>query len=181
MSLDIHLGKFNFCQSLAQSLTRTFLNSGHVVGFAGKHVARGQIQVVYALDPAGPLFSLDDPAGRVAPTDGVYVEIMHTNGGLLGFRQPIGQASFFPNFGRSQPGCGADIGGGCAHGRCAFLYAESINTAFSSVECSSFEEIDNDQCTPTGRTANMGGPVGNIGLTGNYFLVTNGESPFSQG
>lgn len=72
-----------------------FVNSGHIVGHIGKAVTLGRIQVVYALDPAGPLFSLDDPLNRVAPTDGVYVEIMHTNGGLLGFRQPIGQASFF--------------------------------------------------------------------------------------
>lgn len=49
----------------------------------------GRIQVVYALDPAGPLFNLDNP-DRVAHTDGVYVEVMHTNGGVLGFRQPIG-------------------------------------------------------------------------------------------
>jgi pancreatic triacylglycerol lipase len=133
------------------------------------------------LDPAGPLFSLNDPTDRVASTDGVYVEVMHTNGGLLGFREPIGQADFFPNFGRSQPGCGLDPAGSCAHLRTALFYAESITSRFTSRQCVSFEEIDNNQCTPTGVTASMGGPFGNIGLTGNFHLTTNAAAPFSQG
>jgi hypothetical protein len=29
----------------------------------------------------------------------VYVEIIHTNGGTLGFGEPIGQADFYPNGG----------------------------------------------------------------------------------
>lgn len=131
--------------------------------------------------PLGPLFNLDNPAERVAATDGVYVEIMHTNGGVQGFREPIGDASFFPNFGQTQPGCGADISGACAHERTVPLYAESINTVFTSTECQSFQQIANNQCTPTGRTARMGGPFGNIGLTGNYYLETNAASPFSRG
>lgn len=106
---------------------------------------------------------------------------MHTNGGQQGFREPIGQASFFPNFGRSQPGCGTDPAGACAHARTVFFYAESINTRFTAQECQSFAQIDNNQCTPTGRTANMGGPNGNIGLRGNFFLATNAASPFSRG
>lgn len=91
------------------------------------------------MSKAGPLFSLDDPNERVAPTDGVYVEVMHTNGGLLGFREPLGQADFFPNYGRTQPGCGADVSGQCAHARTVLFYAESINSPFTSHECSSFE------------------------------------------
>lgn len=130
---------------------------------------------------AGLLFSLDSPSERVTPTDGVYVEVMHTNGGLLGFREPIGQADFFPNYGRTQPGCGADVSGQCAHARTVLFYAESINWPFTSHECSSFEEIDNGSCTRTGRTALMGGPTGNIGLTGNFVVYTNEAAPFSMG
>lgn len=134
-----------------------------------------------SLDPAGPLFSLDRPDQRVAPTDGVYVEVIHTNGGLLGFREPIGQADFFPNFGRTQPGCGTDVTGACAHARSVFLHAESVTTVFTGHECSSFVEIDNEQCTRTGRTGRMGGPFGSVGLTGNFYLTTNDASPFSMG
>lgn len=70
---------------------------------AGKAVTRGRIQVVMSLDPAGPLFLLNNPATRVASTDGVYVEVIHTNGGVQGFLEPIGDSDFFPNFGSSQP------------------------------------------------------------------------------
>jgi pancreatic triacylglycerol lipase len=155
--------------------------SAHIAGISGKHVTRGRIQVVVALDPAGPLFFLNDPQGRVADSDAVYVEVMHTNGGVQGFREPIGQAGFFPNFGRSQPGCGADTAGVCAHARTVNLYAESISTVFTGHECVSFEEIDNNRCTRTGRTARMGGAFGSIGARGNFHLTTNAASPFSQG
>lgn len=84
---------------------------GHVAGLAGKNLNNGRIHAVIALDPAGPLFSFDDEITRVAPQDADYVEVIHTNGGLLGFDLPIGQADFYPNGGRTQPGCGADIVG----------------------------------------------------------------------
>lgn len=156
---------------------------GHAVGHAGKSVTRGRIQVVYALDPAGPLFYLDDPANRVDSSDGIHVEAMFTNSGTQGFTDPLGQVNFFPNFGRSQPGCGIDVIGACAHARTVLFYAESINTPFTSHECNSFDEIRNGQCTRTGRTALMGGvqPHGNVGLTGHFHLTTNAAAPFSQG
>lgn len=134
-----------------------------------------------ALDPAGPLFSLDNPAERLASTDAVYVEVIHTNAGLQGFREPIGHASFYPNFGRTQPGCGVDTSGSCAHERAVLFYAESINAVFTARECQSFDDIDNQRCTQTGRTASMGGPNGNVGLTGVFLLTTNAASPFTQG
>lgn len=158
-----------------------FYVSGHAVGIVGKSVSRGRVQVVYGLDPAGPLFYLNSPTERIDSTDGVYVEIMHTNGGTQGFREPLGHADFFPNGGRSQPGCGLDVGGPCAHARTVFLYAESINSRFTAQQCTSFDDVDNNRCTPTGVTANMGGPNGNIGLRGLFHLTTNAASPFSQG
>lgn len=155
---------------------------GQLVGIAGKALTRGTIQVVMSLDPAGPLFSINDPEGRVAPTDGVYVEVIHTNGGTLGFLQPIGQADFFPNFGSSQPGCGVDVSGQCAHERVNNFHAESIRTVFTGHECTSINDILNNQlCNPTGRKARMGGPWGSIGTVGNYVVTTNANSPFSTG
>lgn len=38
----------------------------------------------------------------------VYVEVLHTNAGLLGLAAPLGQADFYPNFLKTQPGCGLD-------------------------------------------------------------------------
>jgi len=174
--LHLHnLATFNRVHVIGFSL------GGQVAGLTGKAVTRGLIHVIVALDPAGPLFSLDDPNGRVAPTDGAYVEVIVTNGGLLGFLEPIGQVNIYPNFGRAQPGCGIDISGQCAHSRAHQLFAESINTIFTTHECSSFEEIANGQCTRTGRTTRMGGPSGNHGMSGNFYVTTNLSPPWSQG
>ncbi|CRK94028.1 CLUMA_CG007552, isoform A [Clunio marinus] len=154
---------------------------GQIAGLTGKQVRRGVIQVISAFDPAGPLFSLDNPNERIAPTDGVYVESIITNGGLLGFMEPISHATFYPNFGRVQPGCESDITGQCSHSRSTLLYAESINSMFTGQECSSFEEIRDGSCNPTGRTGRLGGPQGSIGQRGNFFMETNAVEPFSRG
>lgn len=144
-------------------------------------MTRGRVQKIVALDPAGPLFSINSPNERVDSSDGEYVEVIHTNYHMLGFREPIGHADFYPNFGRVMPGCEDDITGQCSHSRSTMYYAESITDRFTATECVSFDEIANQQCTPTGRTNILGGPVAKIGLTGLFFLPTNAEAPFSQG
>lgn len=108
-------------------------------------------------------------------------ETIHTNRGLQGIWEPIGQASFFPNYGQSQPGCGLDLLGSCAHHRVVQVFKESINSVFTAQECSSINDIDNFYCTPTGRYAQLGGPYGNVGLNGVYYLTTNDDAPFSRG
>lgn len=40
-----------------------------MAGLAAKKIVNGKLQAVIALDPAGPLFSVDEPEERVAPTD----------------------------------------------------------------------------------------------------------------
>lgn len=67
----------------------------HIAGLTGKRVTRGRVQAIYGLDPAGPLFSMGDAAGRLAAGDAIYTEMIATNAGALGFDQPIGQASFY--------------------------------------------------------------------------------------
>jgi pancreatic triacylglycerol lipase len=127
------------------------------------------------------LFQLSDPSNRITADDGAYVEVIHTNYHMLGFREPLGDADFYPNFGRVMPGCEDDVTGQCSHSRSTMYYAESITDTFTATECVSFEEIAEGRCTPTGRTSILGGPVAKIGLTGNYVLFTNAEAPFSQG
>lgn len=74
-------------------------NRAQVAGAAGKKT-RGLVHAVVALDPAGPLFSLDDPSNRVHHTDAEYVESIITDGGRLGFEHPIGHANFYVNWGK---------------------------------------------------------------------------------
>ncbi|XP_055528073.1 pancreatic lipase-related protein 2-like [Wyeomyia smithii] len=156
---------------------------GHVAANAGKGQG-GRLHTIISLDPAGPLFSAgqDD---ALSPQDAQYVETIMTNAGLLGIGVPLGQANFYPNGGRTQPGCGIDISGNCAHGLASTFYIESIGSTvpFRSTRCASHDEILEGVCTPSGPDANMGGEPSNHGrgVEGIFFLTTNAESPFAQG
>uniref|UniRef100_A0A182YJC7 Lipase domain-containing protein n=1 Tax=Anopheles stephensi TaxID=30069 RepID=A0A182YJC7_ANOST len=154
----------------------------HAAGNAGK-MQNGQLNTIIGLDPAGPLFSLSD-ADVMAPRDAQYTESIFTNAGLLGFDLPLSDSNFYPNGGRSQPGCGIDVSGNCAHSRAHELYAESVSTTigFRSTRCASHGEIVAGQCTPTGN-ANMGGEPSNQGrgVNGMFIVNTNGATPFAQG
>ncbi|XP_058840110.1 pancreatic triacylglycerol lipase-like [Topomyia yanbarensis] len=160
-----------------------FSLGAHVAGNAGKG-QRGLVNTIIALDPAGPLFSVGQETA-VSPTDGQYVETIMTNAGLLGINTVLGQANFFPNWGRTQPGCGTDTGGSCAHSRAPQFYAESISssTAFRAVRCANHEEMLEGICTPSGDDANMGGQPSNQGrgVSGVFHLSTRAEAPFALG
>lgn len=156
----------------------------HASGFVGKNL-QGDMRLgsIVALDAAFPLFNIDQPAQRVAITDADYVESMHTNAGLLGFDRPLGHANFYPNWGRSQPGCGVDVTGNCAHGRAYDYFGESIvtNVGFWARQCASYDDILNQSCTASGVDRKMGGePVENQ-ARGVYWLTTNRNSPFATG
>ncbi|XP_053685622.1 pancreatic triacylglycerol lipase-like [Sabethes cyaneus] len=160
-----------------------FSLGAHVAGNAGKG-QEGLVNTIIALDPAGPLFSPGQDTA-VSPTDGLYVETIMTNAGLLGIDTILGQANFFPNGGRIQPGCGEDTGGSCAHGRAPQFYAESISssTPFRATRCANHDEIIGGICTPSGDDANMGGQPSNYGkgVNGIFYLSTYSESPFAMG
>lgn len=71
----------------------------HIAGLTGKRVNQGRIQTIFALDPAGPLFSLNAPNERFAAGDAVYTEGIRTNAGGMGFAEPLAHADFYPNWG----------------------------------------------------------------------------------
>lgn len=80
-----------------------------VAAFIGKHVqvlTGKKLGRITAMDPAAPIFDLFDVPLRLHATDAKFVDIIHTDGGVLGFKYPIGTVDFFPNGGTSfQPGC----------------------------------------------------------------------------
>jgi pancreatic triacylglycerol lipase len=97
---------------------------------------------------------------------------------LLNF---IFHTAFYPNWGSSQPGCGVDVGGGCAHGRATFLYSESVNSPlFVSRQCAGYHEIVAQNCPGTGVTAILGGDNAKNDR-GVFFLETNDAAPFARG
>jgi pancreatic triacylglycerol lipase len=155
---------------------------GHVAGHTGKRTSGGRPQVIFATDPAGPLFSINAPAERLHSTDAVYTEAIHTNAGLLGFDQPITHASFYPNWGSTQPGCGVDASGACAHERSNLFYSESIRSnRFAARRCAAgYSAIVNRNCPTGGGTGTMGGNASKS-LSGVFFLETNSASPFARG
>lgn len=65
------------------------------------------------LDPASPIFKsqlLLQPNRKLDSSDAIYVDVIHTDGSGLfadgfGLLQSLGHADFFPNGGRTQPGC----------------------------------------------------------------------------
>lgn len=69
----------------------------------GKRIRSGRIGKIVGLDPAFPLFSIDEPEERLDVNDATYVETIHTS--RLGIFQPIGAVNFYPNGGKSQPDC----------------------------------------------------------------------------
>lgn len=108
----------------------------------------GRIGKIVGLDPAGPLFSFRNADSRLASTDAEYVETIHTNAGLLGIPDPIGDASFYPNGGSRQPGCGFDPFGICAHSRSIAYYLESIYNVekYWAVKCESWRDMRRGRC-----------------------------------
>jgi pancreatic triacylglycerol lipase len=104
----------------------------------------------------------------------------------LGLWGHTGDTTFFPNGGESQPGCGIDAAGICAHERSNIYLAESVITGtsrFFAMSCENLAQISSGVCTPTGPGRTMGGEPSNhgTGASGLYRLHTNSDSPFGQG
>ncbi|KAG5672839.1 hypothetical protein PVAND_002928 [Polypedilum vanderplanki] len=181
--------------TIAQFLNRLHINSlinldniivighslgSHVAANIGKQLTRGRLTAIFGTDPAGPLFSAGDTVDRLATEDAIYTEAIHTNAGNLGFDEPITHSSFYPNWGSSQPGCGIDLTGACAHERSNLFYAESVRSArFVARQCSGYQQILARNCPGIG-SGIMGGDIGKS-LRGVFFLQTNSASPFAQG
>uniref|UniRef100_A0A1I8M874 Lipase domain-containing protein n=1 Tax=Musca domestica TaxID=7370 RepID=A0A1I8M874_MUSDO len=155
----------------------------HVAGYAGKNVKRGKLEAIVGLDPAYPLYSYDSPSTRLASTDAKYVQTIQTNGNVKGFLKPIGTASFYPNWGRVQPGCGTDLDGVCSHGRCVSYYAEAIEGySFAPVyKCQSYDNIlDKTGCNVVDSSAQIGDPMQVKRVNGIFYFKTNSAAPFGQ-
>ncbi|XP_062555876.1 pancreatic triacylglycerol lipase-like [Armigeres subalbatus] len=156
----------------------------HIAGVVGKH-QHGQLNTIVGLDPAGPLFSVGN-SDILMRADAQYVETLCTNAGLLGFYKPLGDANFYPNGGHSQPGCGVDLIGWCAHARSWIYFAESVTNSlgFQATKCVSFEALMAGKCD-SGRSAiiRMGGEPSNHGqqLEGIFLVQTNSQAPFGKG
>ncbi|CAG9796750.1 unnamed protein product [Diatraea saccharalis] len=149
-----------------------FSLGAHIVGNAGRQ-AGGRPARITGLDPAGPLWGNNGQA--LNSNSGVYVEAIHTDGGLLGIFDRVANADFYPNGGRNpQPGCFIST---CSHSRAYQLFAASIRyNRMGARQCSNKQQVQNNQCS--GSALNMGNHI--LSKRGNgIFRVNTGSSwPF---
>nr|CAD7263554.1 unnamed protein product [Timema shepardi] len=120
----------------------------HVAGVAGNRVNHGRVAKITGLDPAAPGYGSESLNDRLDVSDANYVQVIHTNAGLLGWTDPMGHIDFYPNGGRSQLGCGLDLAGTCSHSRAHEFYAESVYTpvGFWGALCNSWADYNSNRC-----------------------------------
>lgn len=156
---------------------------GQMAGLVGQYLKEGKIEACICLDPAGPLFSKSDPDQRASPGDCKYVEVIHTNGGVFGFKSPIGDSDFYLNGGRRQPGCRVPIVYTCSHNRAPEIFQESLlkSTPFVGRQCkaSAGGVVNHKKCRETGLSTTMIGPFVNTKAKGIYHLKTARKYPFA--
>ena len=118
----------------SQVMLAGFSMGAQIVGGVGSRM-KERPAVIVGLDPAGPLFYVNEPEDCLDPTDGTYVHVIHTNGGRLGLFSALGHADYYPNGGKKQPGCGFNPTGMCSHSRAYQYWKESMATGnFCAVE-----------------------------------------------
>ena len=168
------LGSFDKIHVVGHSL------GAHVSGFLGKKVKDfgiGTLKRITDLDPADPGFGWNDANGRLDKTDAEFVDVLHTNSGILlegalTIKAPIGHVDFYPAGGSHQPGCSEVclgdlcgnldlddfLRGGCSHLRANHYFRESIlsdSNKFLSWKCNSWKIFLNGDCCE-GEMAYMG-------------------------
>ncbi|XP_059055842.1 pancreatic triacylglycerol lipase-like [Achroia grisella] len=162
----IHIVGHSLGSQIAGFTGKTFTN------LTGQHIGR-----ITALDPAGPCFAQVEPDLRIKASDAEYVDVIHTNAGIAGMEEPVGDADYYPNGGSEQTDC---VLATCSHSRAWLLFAESaVNPkAFPAIKCESWTAFKNGTCDK--QISYMGLPS-KPGTKGLYYLQTLGEAPYSLG
>ncbi|KAJ8983365.1 hypothetical protein NQ317_009278 [Molorchus minor] len=152
----------------------------HVAGNAGAALD-GRVAQIVGLDPAGPLFFVSNTNNRLDPTDGQFVQVIHTNSGQMGISASIGDSDYFPNGGSRQAGCGSDQS--CSHARAVYYYAEAIESStnlFEATLCDSYSDFSDGRCRSNSKSV-MGGFGVDTRASGDYYLDTASSAPYALG
>lgn len=154
------------------------------MGMAGKSV-NGQVRKVIGLDPAGPLFDVNDPDNRLSLESAKYTECIHT-GFPLGIQDPICHVDFYVNKGTRQPGCVTVFGTNniiCSHYRAVEIATEVMTNpkAFYGYRCEDKDAALFGNCkTKSGAFINDRKNE-EENLKGIFNVETNDEMPFGRG
>lgn len=153
----------------------------HVAGHAGKAVGGRQIHTIIGLDPSKLLFKASKRHERLSDTDAYYVEVVHTNGDYLGFREPIGTSDFYVNGGMSQPGCGILSFDTCSHDRAIIYYTEAITLRnYGSLQCRDFKSAITRDCGRTFSKVRIGSSKNSARAEGSYYVPIHSHSPYGM-
>ncbi|XP_061386828.1 phospholipase A1-like [Musca vetustissima] len=171
--------KTNFQMSLRDLVVTGHSLGAHVAGFAGKNIQNGKLSKIIAMDAALPLYSYDIPQTRLSSTDAEYVQVIHTDAGLLGFERPIGHGDFYPNGGNNQPGCNNEIQGFCSHDHSVIYYAEALQfDNFGSIACGNYQEAVSKHCGDDLSAIRMGAVLPGEEASGVYYVPLRNNSPY---
>lgn len=179
-------------KSLAKMIQNYPYEQIHVIGHSlGSHIssATGRsfhretgklLKRITGLDPANPCFNEGESLFGLQRGDAEFIDVIHTNSGVLGKKEPIGDVDFYPNgLVSTQPGC---VLIDCAHARSWYYYAETVYNGnennFLAVKCNSLTAMNTGRCT--GKSVPMGYAVP-TNVKGNYFLSTRSSSPYGKG
>lgn len=149
----------------------------HIAGYAGKNT-KEKIDTIIGLNPLFLLFSIQQPDERLTSTDARYVEVIHTSE-LHGFFLPLGHADFYPNYGKTVPGC---LDRMCTHIRAVEYFTESIERGgFDCFECK-LEDISNRHCVYNDgdEIIGLGGEPSNTDelIRGEWYCATKMKPPY---
>ncbi|KAL4706157.1 hypothetical protein ACJJTC_013622 [Scirpophaga incertulas] len=153
----------------------------HISGFTGKRftaLTGEKVGRITGLDPAGPCFAQLDSSLRINSTDAVFVDAIHTNGGVAGMKEAVGQVDYYPNEGEQQPGCLLDT---CSHARAWLYFGASLldDTIFPAVSCSSWSMFKKGKCNS--KDVSYMGIAARPGTKGTYYLQTTADWPYGRG
>ncbi|RZF48245.1 hypothetical protein LSTR_LSTR006212 [Laodelphax striatellus] len=100
-----------------------------------------KIYRITGLDPALPLFANLKTSYKLDKRDARHVDIIHTNIGVFGKREPLGHVDFYVNEGSMQPSCTSHRNPSlCSHMLAPTYFAESISSpkGFWGTSCPSY-------------------------------------------
>ncbi|XP_055846822.1 vitellogenin-1-like [Episyrphus balteatus] len=153
----------------------------HIVGAAGRtftEITEQKLPHITGLDPAKPCFNEGENLSGLMRGDAQFIDVIHSNPGVLGKRDPTGDVDFYPDGLAPLPkGC---LTVTCAHSRAWEYYVESVYPGnefnFMAYRCNSLLKLQQGRCS-----RNIATPMGYASvnsLKGNYFLEVRGSSPF---
>lgn len=154
---------------------------GQMAGLIGAFTqsnCQKEIGRITGMDPAGPLYMGAPPSKRLDESDARFVQIIHTNGGILGYYDSCGDVDFYVNCGMHQSGCSA-LNPLCSHLKVENFMVEGVfSKEFVGKSCVGCPK---DCATDVDVYAVMGEHCPEDAPKRNYYLATNADAPYGMG